>query len=175
MQKAAPEGGFDWNCKPQAMLPLLDQGFEEVVWLDSDILVNGPLGGLLDQVRRQRGLLHHRRRCLHRWWRLLDQQALPPGPDRQHDRRIGWGDGDHREAPTAGSSMQAPQASPPGVGKVPPRLPHRQPRSTRVQQPPVQAWALVPSGYSLQGRSTRRRSLTALPQPVRSHAAPAVP
>ena len=45
-----PEGGFDWNCKPQAMLPLLDQGFGEVVWLDSDILVNGPIGRLLDSV-----------------------------------------------------------------------------------------------------------------------------
>ena len=49
----APEGGFDSNCKPQAMLPLLDQGFEEVVWLDSDILVNGPLGSLLDRVPAQ--------------------------------------------------------------------------------------------------------------------------
>ena len=33
-----------WNCKPHAMIPLLEAGFEKVVWIDSDILVtNDPV------------------------------------------------------------------------------------------------------------------------------------
>lgn len=31
----------DWNCKPQALLRLLRSGYDEVIWLDSDIMVNG--------------------------------------------------------------------------------------------------------------------------------------
>lgn len=31
--------GFGWNVKPQAMLQLLDAGFEEVIWIDSDVLI----------------------------------------------------------------------------------------------------------------------------------------
>ena len=34
-----PGGGIGWNCKPHAMIPLIESGFEEVVWVDSDILV----------------------------------------------------------------------------------------------------------------------------------------
>jgi hypothetical protein len=33
-------GAFSWNCKPHAMLPLLDEA-DEVVWLDSDMMVSG--------------------------------------------------------------------------------------------------------------------------------------
>ena len=32
-----PEGATSWNCKPQALLTLLDRGLPEVVWLDSDL------------------------------------------------------------------------------------------------------------------------------------------
>jgi hypothetical protein len=31
--------GYGWNIKPQAILRLIDEGFDEVLWLDSDILV----------------------------------------------------------------------------------------------------------------------------------------
>lgn len=34
-----PEGAKSWNCKPHVMIPLLEQGYEEVIWLDSDILL----------------------------------------------------------------------------------------------------------------------------------------
>ena len=34
-----PEGGESWNCKPNALMPLLAKGYREVVWLDSDILI----------------------------------------------------------------------------------------------------------------------------------------
>lgn len=34
-----PVGASAWNCKPHALLPLLERGFESVVWLDSDIIV----------------------------------------------------------------------------------------------------------------------------------------
>ncbi len=35
--------GMGWNIKPDALLHLLDEGFEEVIWIDSDILVvNNP-------------------------------------------------------------------------------------------------------------------------------------
>jgi hypothetical protein len=35
----APAGASAWNCKPQALKPLLASGYREVVWLDSDIIV----------------------------------------------------------------------------------------------------------------------------------------
>jgi len=34
-----PDGAIQWNCKPQALKPLLEKGYREVVWLDSDVLV----------------------------------------------------------------------------------------------------------------------------------------
>lgn len=34
-----PDGASEWNCKPQALIPILQAGFDRVVWLDSDILV----------------------------------------------------------------------------------------------------------------------------------------
>jgi hypothetical protein len=34
-----PTGATQWNCKPQALKPLLAEGYREIVWLDSDILI----------------------------------------------------------------------------------------------------------------------------------------
>jgi hypothetical protein len=31
--------GTGWNVKPQAILRLLDQGYDEVIWIDSDVIV----------------------------------------------------------------------------------------------------------------------------------------
>jgi hypothetical protein len=35
----APAGASSWNCKPHALKPLLAEGYRQVVWLDSDIIV----------------------------------------------------------------------------------------------------------------------------------------
>lgn len=35
----APPGASSWNCKPHALLPLLQEGASEAVWLDSDIVL----------------------------------------------------------------------------------------------------------------------------------------
>ena len=45
--------GYGWNVKPQAIMQLLDAGFDEVVWIDSDVLVTrdiGPLFHALDET-----------------------------------------------------------------------------------------------------------------------------
>jgi hypothetical protein len=34
-----PAGASDWNCKPQALRPLLEKGHRQVIWLDSDVMV----------------------------------------------------------------------------------------------------------------------------------------
>src|SRR4029077_10305436 len=31
--------GYGWNVKPEAIMQLLDAGFDEVIWIDSDVLV----------------------------------------------------------------------------------------------------------------------------------------
>jgi len=41
-------GTSGWNCKPQALLNILDRGFESVTWLDSDIVVTRRFGHLLN-------------------------------------------------------------------------------------------------------------------------------
>ncbi len=50
IEEGTPKGARSWSCKPQAMLPLLSRGFDEVVWLDSDILVERCLDALVDPV-----------------------------------------------------------------------------------------------------------------------------
>lgn len=47
-----PPGANTWNCKPQALKPLLAQGFRDVIWLDSDVIVTRdcrPLLASLDE------------------------------------------------------------------------------------------------------------------------------
>ncbi len=41
-----PEGADSWNCKPQALLAVLDGGAAEAVWLDSDLALARPCDGL---------------------------------------------------------------------------------------------------------------------------------
>lgn len=38
---------YEWNCKPHALLPLLRDGWPQVVWLDSDLLLTCSPGSLL--------------------------------------------------------------------------------------------------------------------------------
>ena len=33
------KNGYGWNVKPQAIMRLLDAGFDEIIWIDSDVLV----------------------------------------------------------------------------------------------------------------------------------------
>jgi hypothetical protein len=40
LQKDSLKNGYGWNVKPQAIMQLLDDGFDEVIWIDSDIIVN---------------------------------------------------------------------------------------------------------------------------------------
>src|ERR1035441_5222978 len=39
LQTARLKNGYGWNVKPQAIMHLIDAGFDEVIWIDSDILV----------------------------------------------------------------------------------------------------------------------------------------
>jgi len=40
LQTARLMSGYGWNVKPQAIMQLLDDGFDEVIWIDSDVIVN---------------------------------------------------------------------------------------------------------------------------------------
>ena len=42
-------GATSWNCKPHVLLALLDQGCDEVVWLDSDLAFARPFTYLFDR------------------------------------------------------------------------------------------------------------------------------
>ncbi len=42
-----PAGAFDWNCKPQALKPLLLKKHRRVAWLDSDVIVTNDCRPLL--------------------------------------------------------------------------------------------------------------------------------
>jgi Nucleotide-diphospho-sugar transferase len=37
------KNGYGWNVKPQALMQLLDVGYDEVIWVDSDVIVNRDL------------------------------------------------------------------------------------------------------------------------------------
>lgn len=43
-----PAGANSWNCKPHTLLPLLDGGADEAVWLDSDLLITRDPAPLFD-------------------------------------------------------------------------------------------------------------------------------
>ena len=42
-----------WNIKPRALMKAMDQGFEEVIWLDSDIIVSRDIVGIFAPLRRE--------------------------------------------------------------------------------------------------------------------------
>jgi len=43
--------GYGWNVKPQAMMKMIDQGFDEVVWIDSDVIVNRNILRIFGQLK----------------------------------------------------------------------------------------------------------------------------
>ena len=79
-------GGLGWNVKPKVIMHLLDKGFDEVIWIDSDVLVTGNLRSLfagLDEktfvatehtLAEERDDSHSRRALL---WGFLAGRVLP--------------------------------------------------------------------------------------------------
>jgi hypothetical protein len=45
--------GAAWNVKPQAIMHLLDQGYDEVLWIDSDVIVTRSIIPLFSDLTRQ--------------------------------------------------------------------------------------------------------------------------
>jgi len=43
-------GAYGWNVKPQAILYLLDRGYDEIVWIDSDVILMGNIFHLFSDV-----------------------------------------------------------------------------------------------------------------------------
>lgn len=44
----SPEGAESWNCKPHTIIPLLEKHGGRVTWIDSDIIISGPITPILD-------------------------------------------------------------------------------------------------------------------------------
>jgi hypothetical protein len=47
-----PLGATSWDIKPTLLLRLLDEGHEEVVWIDADIIATGDIGARLGRVKK---------------------------------------------------------------------------------------------------------------------------
>jgi hypothetical protein len=45
---SAPEGVESWNCKPHTMIPLLEKLGGRVTWLDSDMILTGPISPIFE-------------------------------------------------------------------------------------------------------------------------------
>jgi hypothetical protein len=81
----APEGANSWNCKPQALKPVLADGYGSVIWLDSDMIVTRdcrPLFKNLDDdtlaVAQEPASLPFRGTAIRtRAWKLEVGRALP--------------------------------------------------------------------------------------------------
>lgn len=48
-----PAGAYSWNCKPHVLLPALESGYDEAVWLDSDLIVTRNPDPLFDRLDRR--------------------------------------------------------------------------------------------------------------------------
>ena len=45
-----PDGATSWNCKPNALLAVLEMGFDEVVWFDSDAILVKPFEKITESM-----------------------------------------------------------------------------------------------------------------------------
>jgi hypothetical protein len=45
------KNGYGWNVKPQALMHLIDQGFDEVIWIDSDVIVKRNMLPIFAQLK----------------------------------------------------------------------------------------------------------------------------
>ena len=50
IQTSPLKDGYGWNVKPQAIMQLLDQGFDEVIWIDSDVIVTQDLAPIFSKL-----------------------------------------------------------------------------------------------------------------------------
>jgi hypothetical protein len=81
----APEGANSWNCKPQALKPVLADGHRSAVWLDSDLIITSdcrPLFQNLDDrtlaITQEPASLGHQGTAVRtRAWKLEARRALP--------------------------------------------------------------------------------------------------
>lgn len=46
----AVPGAWGWNVKPQALLALFDRGYDDVLWIDSDVLITGDFRNLFQHL-----------------------------------------------------------------------------------------------------------------------------
>jgi hypothetical protein len=45
--------GYGWNVKPQAMMRLIDEGFDEVIWIDSDVIVTRDIAAIFSNLKSE--------------------------------------------------------------------------------------------------------------------------
>lgn len=50
VRTVSPTGAYSWNVKPQALLELLNEGADEIVWIDSDIIVSSRFNPMLSAL-----------------------------------------------------------------------------------------------------------------------------
>lgn len=50
LQTSPLSSGQGWNVKPSAILSLIDEGFDEVIWIDSDVIVIGNIARIFSQL-----------------------------------------------------------------------------------------------------------------------------
>ncbi len=82
-----PKDAMDWNCKPHAMLPFLDEGFRRVTWLDSDLMLFRPVKKLLEDLNEETILI------------ARDSPSLVAGEYTLGSRTSAWGWPIHRNLP----------------------------------------------------------------------------
>jgi hypothetical protein len=90
IQTAPLAVGAGWNVKPQAIMRLLDQGFDEVIWIDSDVIVTQDIAPIFSDLEsriflisdsgRDRNALNALRARL---WGLAVGRILPYRPELQ--------------------------------------------------------------------------------------------
>jgi hypothetical protein len=84
IQTAHLAEGIRWNVKPQAIIRLFDQGFDEVIWIDSDVIVTRNIASMFSGLERQTFLASDEGRDRHaqnalraRLWGLPVGRVLP--------------------------------------------------------------------------------------------------
>jgi hypothetical protein len=72
LQTSHLKNGYGWNVKPQAIMQMIHNGFDEVVWIDSDIVVNRNLFTVVSGLTRNILLVAEHTLAQERW----DRNAL---------------------------------------------------------------------------------------------------
>src|SRR5262249_39407290 len=86
LQRNPLKNGHGWNIKPQVIIQMIDKGFEEVIWIDSDIIVNRNLFPNLSALKSDTFVATENTLAEERWdpnalrarlWRLPVGRVLP--------------------------------------------------------------------------------------------------